>query len=361
MSIKLSLETLNELDPNFAEAECIDIPYGVYENVQILDQCKKISKLSVAYNNISKFCISHKFLFLKELVVNSNNIEALDINADLQVLNLNNNKITNIRFFNIYSTLMILDISNNQLCAHQKHPLLSLLPNIVQLTASNCNLTDVSFLVDPKQHYLKLETLNLSDNIDISLKGLNQCKKLTDLTVQRSNLQNALDIASISSLNTLNLQQNYISDISNIGNLANLQYLNLSCNNNLQSLQNLLLLTKIIELDIVETNITNLNGIQNMVRLKTLRSWKNELINVNELLNLTELMEGWVWVFLDTSNGYAGVHGSCQTPSASPTGPGDPRRPGARRPSKDRYPRGAPRSPCSETKYRGGKSNKQGM
>ncbi|CAL6013822.1 Hypothetical_protein [Hexamita inflata] len=73
--------------------------------------------------------------------------------------------------------------------------------------------------------------------------------------------------------------------------------------------------------------------------------------------------EGWVWVFLDTSNGYAGVHGSCQTPSASPTGPGDPRRPGARRPSKDRYPRGAPRSfpPCSETKYRGGKSNKKGM
>ncbi|CAL6068333.1 internalin_protein [Hexamita inflata] len=135
---------------------------------------------------------------------------------------------------------MILDISNNQLCAHQKHPLLSLLPNLVQLTASNCNLTDVSFLVDPKQQYLKLETLNLSDNIDISLKGLNQCKKLTDLTVQRSNLQNALDIASISSLNTLNLQQNNISDISNIGNLANLQYLNLSCNNNLQSLQNLL-------------------------------------------------------------------------------------------------------------------------
>ncbi|CAL6071199.1 PP1R7_phosphatase [Hexamita inflata] len=113
--IKLSLETLHELDPNFAEAECIDIPYGVYENVQILDQCKKISKLSVAYNNISKFCIAHKFLFLKELVVNSNNIEALDINADLQVLNLNNNKITNIKFFNMYSTLMVLDISNNQL------------------------------------------------------------------------------------------------------------------------------------------------------------------------------------------------------------------------------------------------------
>ncbi|CAL6057359.1 Hypothetical_protein [Hexamita inflata] len=93
-------------------------------------------------------------------------------------------------------------------------------------------------------------------------------------------------------------------------------------------------------------------------------SVEDKSFKISRLTLLVHLKkEGWVWVFLDTSDGYAGVHGSCQTPSASPTGPGDPRRPGARRPSKDRYPRGAPRSfpPCSETKYRGGKSNQKGV
>ncbi|CAL6011196.1 Hypothetical_protein [Hexamita inflata] len=38
-----------------------------------------------------------------------------------------------------------------------------------------------------------------------------------------------------------------------------------------------------------------------------------------EFLKMNNFEEGWVWVFLDPSNGYAGVHGFCQTPSAGPT------------------------------------------
>ncbi|CAL6103610.1 leucine-rich_repeat domain-containing protein [Hexamita inflata] len=128
----LSLDILKSIQPNYADAEEIVIPYNSYDNVKILEECTKVQKLVVNYNNISSLNLQKKFEHLKELTINSNQLEALDIIADLVQLNLSCNKFSSLNSLTKYQHLTNLDISNNQLSSQQsKQPLLKAIPTLI--------------------------------------------------------------------------------------------------------------------------------------------------------------------------------------------------------------------------------------
>ncbi|CAL6005610.1 leucine-rich_repeat domain-containing protein [Hexamita inflata] len=268
----LSFDQLQSLYSNYKDAETIEIPYNSYDNVNILQVCEKAQKIIINYNNIQQLVIYQKFEHLKELSITSNQLEVLNINADLITLNLSNNKFANIDSFIKYQYLTSLNISNNQLNSQQSmRPILSLIPNLSQLNASSCNLKNLSVFLNIMQDESdsKLQLLNISLNPGISLKGLQQCKILTNLDVNSSGL----------------------FDITMFSKLLNLKQLNLSHNHEICSLECLTPLIQIQQLDIDEIGAKTLNGLQNMTDLVYLMARRNKFTHVNELEKLTQLKD----------------------------------------------------------------------
>lgn len=117
---------------------------------------------------------------------------------------------------------------------------------------------------------INLETLTI-DNCKIknsSLNGIENFKKLKNLSVTSLKINNYNAIANLTQLTNLDLSSNNLTDINYLSNLVNLKELKLSSN-----------------------NLTNINPLANLKQLEKLNVHFNKLTDVSALPNLTKLTE----------------------------------------------------------------------
>ena len=196
--------------------------------------------------------------------------EKYDINItelELSGLNLKNEDIAEVSKL---LKLEILDLSNNLISDISA---LSSLNNLKKLYLQNNQITDISVLANLTQ--LKELNLEVNNITDISpLAGLSQLEVL---------------YINNGGINYRSYRRNKITDISPLANLTQLKKLNLGYNEtNISPLANL---TKLEELDLRVCGITDITPLANLSQLKKLYISRNDITNISPLASLTQLEE----------------------------------------------------------------------
>ncbi|CAL6053722.1 leucine-rich_repeat domain-containing protein [Hexamita inflata] len=291
----LSLDQLKELYPNYLNETELQISSCKYTNINIINCCENVKKLTVQYNKLENILKGNMLLNLRELYIYCNPVQEIDIDADLMVLYMLGTSIKNLQFLQKYRNLQNIDISDNQLQDSVVYTQLNL-PRLLKFCAVNCNLNNLSFLVDLNedidinQHDIKLQQLDLSENFNISLKNIQQLNNLTCLILNNCGISDITQIVRVKSLIQLDLSSNNISDLTLIECMTNLQYLSLNYNR-IAHLNPLSKLRNIQQLYIGSIGVQQLSGIQNLTKLQYLEAWGNKLETIQELELLKQLKE----------------------------------------------------------------------
>ncbi|CAL6005585.1 leucine-rich_repeat domain-containing protein [Hexamita inflata] len=291
----LSQDQLKELYPNYHNETELQISSCKYTNINILNCCENVQKLTVQYNKLDNILKGSSLLNLKELYIYCNPVQEIDIDADLVVLHMLGTSINNLQFLQKYKNLGDIDISNNQLQDSVVYTKLNL-PRLLKFSATNCNLNNLSFLVDLKedidtnQHDIKLQQLDLSENFNISLQNIQQLNNLTRLILNNCGISDITHIVRVKSLIYLDLSSNNISELTLIEYMINLECLNLNYNR-ITQLNPLGKLRNIQQLYIGSIGVQQLSGIQNLTNLQYLEAWGNKLETIQELELLKQLKE----------------------------------------------------------------------
>lgn len=113
--------------------------------------------------------------------------------------------------------------------------------------------------------------------LPISQEVLNNKTQLTLQTKESERITNIEGIEKFANLTDLKLANNLIEDISPIGNLTKLTSLDLSLNENIKDISCLRNNTELQTLDLTGNKITDLTGILELNKLKTLEIGKNQV------------------------------------------------------------------------------------
>lgn len=189
-------------------------------------------------------------------------------------LNVPSLQLANIDYLNNCKNLMYLDVSNNKI---ESLSILSELPMLVQLNASNNNITDCLSFQPP-----------LCNENNMWAEGHNATGSMLTLVNLSSNYISTLnDLSHHAYIECLLLSKNYISKINGFHNLQFLKVLDLSYNNiqAIEGLDNL----NINELNLEGNNIKSLSGLASLTRLTALNVAKNNISNITPLAACAQL------------------------------------------------------------------------
>ncbi|MBM7835573.1 leucine-rich repeat domain-containing protein [Clostridium sardiniense] len=132
------------------------------------------------------------------------------------------------------------------------------------------------------------EDLDLSNlNIE-SIEGLQYCKNLKRLYLNKNKISDLNPLKDLTSLQTLSLSENNIKDLSGLKNLKNLNLLNLS-NNILVNIDELYNLKELEVLILMNNNISDLTPLTNLLKLNYLILGKNKITDLIPIKNLEQL------------------------------------------------------------------------
>ncbi len=182
------------------------------------------------------------------------------------------------------------------------------LPNLQQLTISNCAFESLQLL----ENLTELHTLSITDSV-VSTKDLlviANLPKLKNLTLSGCYLSSISNLAQATELTYLDLSQNSIRDLSALADMGKLEYLDLSENaitradaitdltalrtldlsyNSLITTEPLASLTGLEKLDVSANSLFTLDGIDALTELTWFAASQNNLIDVDVLASCTKL------------------------------------------------------------------------
>ena len=172
-----------------------------------------------------------------------------------------------------------------------------------ELNLANNNITDIT----PIRSLDQLISLDISNNVNINIydKQTEECylpnkENLQELNISRTNNSDISFISQLSNLKILNLSDNGIGATTPLQYLSNIEILNLSSNAAIKTMDDILALSTLKELDISSTGITSLlhskssedddfpNGIHVLGNLEVLNVENNALESIDPILY-------WYW------------------------------------------------------------------
>lgn len=156
------------------------------------------------------------------------------------------------------------------------------------LDLSECRIEDLGFV----HNFINLKELNLNKNAISDLTPLTSLQALEILSLGKNNITDITPLQDLANLQVLDLHDNLLEDVAAINNLTSLKVLNLSTNNiftidslcdleNLESVDlsynfvssiNALENSPINELNIMNTDINNLESVANFNELEALKA-----------------------------------------------------------------------------------------
>lgn len=280
-------EKLRELKNSRKEAERQKEVYELYDKLERILNKKDLDEIQYVVYEGRKYFIVDNTLRIRGVnkfseIQGLNNIKRLE-NLKLNGVRLidSNGMIEEISYLNSLADVEMIDLSNNKLM------------NFNQL-----------------KYFLKLKKLYLSSNNISNLKGLENLTQLEIISLSFNQLKKIDNLRNLTNLKILELDSNELSKISNLNGLRKLEYLDLSHNkiseiqglNNLPNLKTLYLsdnqITRIMGLDNLENletlyldnnMITEIEGLDKLVNLKTLRLDSNKIREITGLSQLCSL------------------------------------------------------------------------
>ncbi|CAL6070792.1 Conserved_hypothetical protein [Hexamita inflata] len=246
-----------------------DVPTDVWEEAykkNLLSFSKEFVKRTVYFASdnsdlehiyLISFLTNQTELHLNENIISD--ISAISKLKNLKKLELQGNSIKDISALQSLTDLTHFNLQRNKLTSYTLA-----LPNLVDLSLGNNKLIDKSGL----QYSPKLESLNLSETETTDLRSIPH---------------------QLFGLKQLDLSENNLTKISYLSNFVDLQYLALSCLNQLTSIEPLEFCTKLTELRIQETNISDIWPVQFMKNLKQLIMNDTKVVDLHPLQHLHKL------------------------------------------------------------------------
>lgn len=158
-------------------------------------------------------------------------------------------------------------------------------PNLVELNLDKNAISDLS----PLKDLHSLERLYLGKNHISNITPLNDLANLQVLALNNNMLVDVSSLNNMPSLVDIDLSTNDITAIADLSNLVNLESVNLSYNliSSISALENL----PIKELNIMNTDINDLNAVANFMELETLKAGFRYLGKGSERYLLTQKYE----------------------------------------------------------------------
>ncbi|WP_163340810.1 leucine-rich repeat domain-containing protein [Desulfopila sp. IMCC35008] len=124
---------------------------------------------------------------------------------------------------------------------------------------------------------------------------LSNLTNLSSLGLAENNIQDITPLQGLVNLRQLDISSNNISDVSSLTNLTNLESLNLGCNlinlgcNKITSLEPILNLSKLIELNLKGRSIQSIDELSGLTSLQSLDLSFNQITNIDVLENMKNL------------------------------------------------------------------------
>lgn len=216
-----------------------------------------INKIKISpYGNMLVYQKGYTAEFVKD-TINKNNLEGLRIFDHLD-------RLESLDFLKKYTFLKKLHID----CVYdQDYSFLRDLYNLEDLTIGG-SITNINEINLSNQQNLKKLGITWRKKIT----GIENCIKLTWLTLVEFKEKDLQKIASLTNLINLYIKTATIETLSGIENLTNLQNLNIGACKRLQSIKGISLLSKLKELHLeMCPNIKNYEEIKNLPQLETLK------------------------------------------------------------------------------------------
>jgi M6 family metalloprotease-like protein len=259
----------NEVDPTtpgiyeifYELTDELDNTYMLKYYVHVLSEIP-IQKDIAVLDNIY---FTYPSLFTQLIAYDTNNDLILDSNEIKNVLSLDLSHldIQNIDFITEYIFLNTLDLSYNDLYDLDFMDSLNLLKHL-NVDSNHLDFNDISILTNNNF----LQSINLSNNFVQELSYLDGLSRLENLNVSNNIIYDLSTIGALPSLSQLDVSDNPIDDFDPILNFINLKSLNID-----------------------QTNITAIDGIEDLESLNLLTLNKNiiDYYDINYLFNLNQL------------------------------------------------------------------------
>ena len=275
-------------------------PLGVYsyivgsviEVVHFADATFEASIRTLLGYSDDQTIYSNELWEVKELVMPgaTTNYEDLKWFPRLEKLTIESGNFATLSVLSQLTQLHTLTITNSVISGNDLRVIASL-PDLTELTLSNCQLSSITNLAAAKN----LQYLDLSNNTIRDISALANMKSLRTLNLAHNAVISLESISNITVLEVLDVSYNSLSTTASIGSLFNLQTLNVS-NNGLMDLSGIEKLTGLKEFQAATNNLISIDAIQGCTGLIKLNVANNTLLNIDPVATLLQLEE------LDFSN-----------------------------------------------------------
>ena len=209
-------------------------------------------------------------------------IKGLDTLKNLKELNLFENQITEIKGLENLTNLEYLQLGRNKI---KEIKGLENLTNLKNLYLSNNQISEIKRL----ENLTNLQCLSLSENQITEIKGLDNLTKLEVLTLGSNHISEIKGLDKLNKLRTLQLHENQITEIKGLENLKDLRDLWL-CNNHIREIKGFENLTNLTALWFESNMVAELKGLENLKNLITLYLRNNKITEIKGLGNLNKLI-----------------------------------------------------------------------
>lgn len=190
------------------------------------------------------------------------NVDGIEIFTNLEYLSLENNFLSEINLSN-FKKLNSIDLENNHI-----RNIEGMSESLANLNLQDNNIGDISFL----EEYKQLKSLNLENNHIENLSTLGELKNLRSLNLNKNYSNEPLNLdflKNIDNLSDLEIE-GFKIDFESLKPIAeNLEFLNISSTNAKNEIFEILKDSKISYLDMSNTEIQTLKGIENLKHLDT--------------------------------------------------------------------------------------------
>lgn len=201
----------------------------------------------------------------------------------LNSLAIKGNNISNLQLLSSLTQLKQLTVTGIPVSA-QDLAVIAALPNLTELTLSNCMLSNISNLSGAQ----KLQSLDLSNNTIRNVSALSFMSSLQSLKLSRNALTNLSYLSALTSLKVLDVSYNSLVSIVPLAGCTGLQELNIS-NNSIGSLSGIESLTELTKLNAESNTLTEADLLTANTKLAELTLANNTLLDISSLSVLNGL------------------------------------------------------------------------
>ena len=258
---------------------------GVIEPAEFADKAVETAVREVLGARESEILYTNVLWDIAEFTIpeNATSLADLKLMPYLKSLSIQNQKLGTLTDLSELGKLETLDLTGSSFPAEELKVLANL-PNLTQLTLSNCGISTIAALEGAE----KLVYLDLSSNTIRNMEALSQIQTLKELYLQHNAVTNLDALSSLINLEKLNIAFNSVSDLNPLSSCMKLNWLDAG-NNALSSLDGVEKLSLLSHLSVDHNKLTDISIVAACSEMTSLSISNNQISDISSLAALAKL------------------------------------------------------------------------